>query len=108
MIQRMFPLGVFFLVIAAGCAAPAAPQQGGGGADTPRPGGTASYFIRGDPPGWDIWSREKNFDPTRMTAEMVFNPLYIPAANIGEGCELKIQPDLAESWKYIDDKTLEF
>ena len=101
-------LFLFVPLLLAACAAPAPPPQGAPGADTPRSGGTASYVIRGDPPGWDIWAREKNFDPTRMTAEMVFNPLYIPSANVGGGCELKIEPELAESWKFIDDKTVEF
>ena len=96
------------LLLAAACAAPAAAPSGAPADETPRSGGTATYVIRSDPPAWDIWGREKNFDPTRMTAEMVFNPLYLPAANVGEGCELKIEPELAESWKYLDDKTIEF
>jgi peptide/nickel transport system substrate-binding protein len=88
-------------------AAPAPKAPAALPAETPKSGGTASYVIRSDPPGWDVWGRTRFFDPTRMTAEMVFNPLYIPAAKFGADCTMEVVPELAESWKYTDDKTLE-
>lgn len=103
-VLSVLPAGILLLTLA--CSAPAAAPSAGS-QDTPRPGGTATYVIRSDPPGWDPWGRTRTFDPTRMTAEMVFNPLYGPATNTGQGCEVTIQPELAESWRYVDDKTFE-
>lgn len=77
---------------------------------TPSPeyGGTLAYWIRSDPPGWDPWGRTRFWDPTRKIAELVFNPLYSPAPQIGESCALELQPEIAESWSFTSPNTLEF
>ncbi len=100
----LFPMVA--LLVACSVSPGAPPDRAG--ADTPKYGGAASYVIRADPTGWDPWGRTRTHDPVRMTMEMVFNPLYVPAANVGHECELTIQPDLAESWRFVDDTTLEF
>ena len=55
-------------------------------------GGTLAYWIRSDPPGWDPWGRTRFWDPTRKIAELVFNPLYSPAAQLGDSCEIDLDP----------------
>jgi peptide/nickel transport system substrate-binding protein len=76
--------------------------------DSPQYGGTLAYWIRSDPPGWDPWGRTRFWDPTRKIAELVFNPLYSPGPQVGESCELELQPEIAESWKYVSPTVLEF
>lgn len=71
-------------------------------------GGTLAYWIRSDPPGWDPWGRTRFWDPTRKIAELVFNPLYSPAAQLGDSCEIDLDPEIAESWEYVEPTILEF
>ncbi len=77
---------------------------------TPGPeyGGTLSYWIRSDPPGWDPWGRTRFWDPTRKIAELVFNPLYSPTAHTGDSCQITLDGEIAESWDFVDPTTLEF
>lgn len=77
---------------------------------TPEPlyGGTLAYWIRSDPPGWDPWGRTRFWDPTRKIAELVFNPLYSPAPQVGDSCAIELQPEIAESWAFTSPTTLEF
>ena len=71
-------------------------------------GGTLAYWIRSDPPGWDPWGRTRFWDPTRKIAELVFNPLYSPAPQLGDSCDIELQPEIAESWEYVEPTVLEF
>lgn len=80
--------------------APSGPQ--------PQYGGTLAYWIRSDPPGWDPWGRTRFWDPTRKIAELVFNPLYSPDPQLGDSCEIELQPEIAESWEYVEPTVLEF
>ena len=75
---------------------------------SPKYGGTLAYWIRSDPPGWDPWGRTRFWDPTRKIAEMVFNPLYSPEPQVGESCELVLEPEIAESWEFTSPTVLEF
>ncbi len=77
---------------------------------TPGPeyGGTLSYWIRSDPPGWDPWGRTRFWDPTRKIAELVFNPLYSPTAHTGDSCQITLDGEIAESWDFVEPTTLEF
>ena len=70
-------------------------------------GGTLSYWIRSTPPGWDPWGRTRFWDPTRKIAEMVFNPLYSPGPQVGDSCTLELEPEIAESWSYVEPTVLE-
>ena len=74
----------------------------------PQYGGTLAYWIRSDPPGWDPWGRTRFWDPTRKIAELVFNPLYSPEPQLGDSCEIELQPEIAESWEYVEPTVLEF
>lgn len=74
----------------------------------PQYGGTLSYWIRSDPPGWDPWGRTRFWDPTRKIAELVFNPLYSPAAQLGDSCNIELDPEIAESWSMVEPTVLEF
>ena len=38
--------------------APAAPAM-----EEPKPGGSATYVIRSDPPGWDVYGKTRGWDP---------------------------------------------
>ncbi len=77
---------------------------------TPGPeyGGTLSYWIRSDPPGWDPWGRTRFWDPTRKIAELVFNPLYSPTAHTGSSCKITLDGEIAESWDFVEPTVLEF
>src|SRR3954454_19366372 len=70
-------------------------------------GGTLTFVQRSDPTSWDIWGAQRTIDPTRSAADMVFSPLIIPAADPNGGCDIKFESELAESWKYLDPKTIE-
>ena len=71
-------------------------------------GGTLAYWIRSDPPGWDPWGRTRFWDPTRKIAELVFNPLYSPEPQTGDSCDIVQQPEIAESWEYVEPTVIEF
>jgi peptide/nickel transport system substrate-binding protein len=73
----------------------------------PKPGGSATYVIRSDPPGWDVYGKTRGWDPLRKSAEMSFNPLIVPGANLDGGCEIVWENELAESWEYLDNTTIE-
>ena len=75
---------------------------------SPQYGGTLSYWIRSDPPGWDPWGRTRFWDPTRKIAELVFNPLYSPTAHTGDSCRITLDGEIAESWEFIEPTVLEF
>jgi peptide/nickel transport system substrate-binding protein len=70
-------------------------------------GGTLTFVQRADPTGWDIWGPQRTIDPVRASADMVFSPLIIPSANVTGGCDFTFEGELAESWKYLDNKTIE-
>ncbi len=74
----------------------------------PKYGGTLSYWIRSDPPGWDPWGRTRFWDPTRKIAELVFNPLYSPTAHTGDSCKITLDGEIARSWSFVEPTVLEF
>lgn len=74
----------------------------------PKRGGTLAYWIRSNPPNWDPWGTTRFWDPTRKIMEMVFNPLYSPAAQFGDSCVNELEPEIAESWSFVDPTTLQF
>ena len=111
----VFALAVTALMALAACSsadptAPPTPPPAATATPTPGPqyGGTLSYWIRSDPPGWDPWGRTRFWDPTRKIAELVFNPLYSPAAQLGDSCNIELDPEIAESWSMVEPTVLEF
>ncbi len=80
--------------------APAAEPQ-------PKPGGTFIWYIRADPPG--------GFEPhiaggrrdARKGHGLVYDYLVVPGNVNNEPCTVNYMPGLAESWKWVDNTTLE-
>jgi peptide/nickel transport system substrate-binding protein len=106
--RRIVGAALMALMLVA-CSRGAAPAQKPS-ASTPgniKTGGTLTFVQRSDPTSWDIWGAQRTIDPTRSAADMVFSPLIIPAADPNGGCDIKFEGELAESWKYLDPKTLE-
>ena len=87
---------------------PPAPNATATPTPSPSYGGTLAYWIRSDPPGWDVWGRTRFWDPTRKIAELVFNPLYSPKPQLGDSCNIELQPEIAESWSYVSPTIVEF
>ncbi|MFN0070546.1 MAG: ABC transporter substrate-binding protein [Chloroflexota bacterium] len=105
--QRRLIVSALFAVVLVGCSRAAPAPQQPQSAGNIKMGGTLSFIQRADPTGWDIWGAQRTIDPTRSGADMVFSPLIIPSANVGGGCDFTFEGELAESWKYLDNKTIE-
>ena len=60
-----------------------------------------------DPIAWDRWARKDGGRDVSTRTYMVFSQLVAPVARPDNPCTLEVVPDLADSWRWLDDRTLE-
>ncbi len=74
----------------------------------PKRGGTLKVALRGDPPFWDPQTTVGGQLDTRKQEFLVFDSLLTStAASSEDPCLNKVSPELLESWKWVNDTTLE-
>lgn len=60
-----------------------------------------------EPRGWDRWAWKSGARDVSIRAYMNFSQLVSHAATPDKPCQVSLRGDLAESWKWVDDRTLE-
>ena len=104
-------LMVSIMIVAAGCAPAAPPAAETGPAEAapapadeastePKHGGILTYGLVGDPPSLDPHVQKGAADAT--VKNMVYSRL------ITWDRDMKLAPELAESWEVVDDTTIKF
>ncbi len=73
----------------------------------PKSGGTLRYPLRTDPAVWDGQAASGGYQDTRVQYNLVHEMLFTLELPGEKSCKLEVNPELAESWKWIDDLTLE-
>ncbi len=73
----------------------------------PRQGGTLLVAKRGEPATWDPHGTPSGGRDTREIHNLVFGLLASPIPGEGNLCEIKVTPEVLESWRWVTDTTLE-
>ncbi len=73
----------------------------------PKPGGTLRYPLRTDPPVWDVQATTGGYQDARIQYDLVHEFLFNREPQTDKACQRDITPELAQSWKWIDDLTFE-
>lgn len=74
---------------------------------TPKQGGILRYPLRTDPAVWDGQANDGGYQDTRVQYNLVHEMLFTLEQPGEKQCTLEAVPELAESWKWLDDLTLE-
>ncbi len=81
--------------------ATATPQAG------PKSGGVLHTLFRNDPEDWDPHKALGGANPLRQSTAAVFSPLFTPEYPDPGDCKRPIVSQLADSWKWVNDRTME-
>ncbi len=74
----------------------------------PKTGGTLRMTADPrEPRGWDRWSIKTGANEVDVRSSLNFNMLVTYRASLDKPCQPALSPELAESWKWVDDRTLE-
>ncbi len=73
----------------------------------PKYGGVLKTFTDRDPRGWDGWKNKSGSRDIRTQHNLNFSMLFSYPATPEADCRLELTPELAESWKWTTDKTLD-
>ncbi|MBI2916940.1 MAG: hypothetical protein HYY01_03015 [Chloroflexi bacterium] len=60
-----------------------------------------------EPRGWDRWAWKSGARDVSIRAYLNFNQLVTYATSLEVPCQLGVRAELAESWKWVNDRTLE-
>lgn len=73
----------------------------------PQYGGIVRAGVAGAPAGWDFMAIASGGRLNRFHDNLVFNDLFAYRNTPEVGCSLKLFPELAEGYRWLDDLTLE-
>jgi len=74
---------------------------------TPKYGGTLRYPLRTDPAVWDGQANSGGYQDTRVQYNLIHEMPFTMELPGEKACTMEVNPELAESWKWVDDLTLD-